>query len=88
MLRRKFQDHCFGLCRLQNDGNFTVIQGIDTESGLKLLVLNLASLATQGVCAGAQPNAYIGNVGLTKGKNDGSKHDETGSRDITNVTFA
>jgi len=31
-----------------------------TESGLKLLELDLASLATQGVCAGAQPNAYTG----------------------------
>ena len=31
-----------------------------TESGLKLLGLDLASLATQGVCAGAQPNAYTG----------------------------
>jgi len=28
---------------------------------LKLLVLDLASLATQGVGAGAQPNAYTGN---------------------------
>jgi len=32
-----------------------------TESGLKLLRLDLASLATQGVCAEAQPNAYTGN---------------------------
>jgi len=32
-----------------------------TESGLKLLGLDLASLATQGVGAGAQPNAYTGN---------------------------
>jgi len=31
-----------------------------TKSGLKLLGLDLASLATQGVCAGAQPNAYTG----------------------------
>ena len=31
-----------------------------TESGLKLLGLDLASLATQGVGAGAQPNAYTG----------------------------
>jgi len=31
-----------------------------TESGLKLLGLDLASLATQGICAGAQPNAYTG----------------------------
>ena len=31
-----------------------------TESGLKLPGLDLASLATQGVCAGAQPNAYTG----------------------------
>ena len=31
-----------------------------TESGLKLLGLDLASLATQGVCAGAQSNAYTG----------------------------
>jgi len=30
------------------------------ESGLKLLGLDLASLATQGVGAGAQPNAYTG----------------------------
>jgi len=35
-----------------------------TESGLKLLELDLASLATQGVCAGAQPNAYTG-YGIT-----------------------
>ena len=27
---------------------------------MKLLRLDLASLATQGVCAGAQPNAYTG----------------------------
>jgi len=27
---------------------------------LKLLGLDLTSLATQGVCAGAQPNAYTG----------------------------
>jgi len=33
---------------------------IDTESGLKLLGQDLASLATQGVGAGAQPNAYTG----------------------------
>ena len=32
-----------------------------TESGLKLLGLDLTSLATQGVCAGAQPNACTGN---------------------------
>jgi len=31
-----------------------------TESGLKLSRLDLASLATQGVGAGAQPNAYTG----------------------------
>jgi len=31
-----------------------------TESGLKLLGLDLVSLATQGVGAGAQPNAYTG----------------------------
>ena len=31
-----------------------------TESGLKLPGLDLASLATQGVGAGAQPNAYTG----------------------------
>jgi len=31
-----------------------------TESGLKLPGLDLASLATQGVCAGAKPNAYTG----------------------------
>ena len=31
-----------------------------TESGLKLLGLVLTSLATQGVCAEAQPNAYTG----------------------------
>ena len=31
-----------------------------TESGLKLLGLDLASLVTQGVGAGAQPNAYSG----------------------------
>jgi hypothetical protein len=31
-----------------------------TESGLKLSEWDLASLATQGVCAGAQPNAYTG----------------------------
>jgi len=31
-----------------------------TESGLKLLGLDLVSLATQGVCAGGQPNAYTG----------------------------
>jgi len=31
-----------------------------TESGLKLSGLDLASLVTQGVCAGAQPNAYTG----------------------------
>ena len=31
-----------------------------TESGLKLPGLDLANLATQGACAGAQPNAYTG----------------------------
>ena len=31
-----------------------------TESGLELPGLDLASLATQGVSAGAQPNAYTG----------------------------
>jgi len=34
--------------------------GSYTESGLKLLGLDLASLVTQGVGAGAQPNAYTG----------------------------
>jgi len=33
---------------------------IYTESGLKLSRLDLASLTTQGVGAGAQPNAYTG----------------------------
>jgi len=33
---------------------------IYTESGLKLPGLDLASLATQGVCTGAQPNVYTG----------------------------
>ena len=31
-----------------------------TESGLKLPGLDLVSLATQGVCTGAQSNAYTG----------------------------
>ena len=31
-----------------------------TKSGLKLLRLDSTSLATQGVDAGAQPNAYTG----------------------------
>jgi len=33
-----------------------------TESGLKLLGLDLTSLATQGVCAEAQPNAIPATV--------------------------
>jgi len=36
-----------------------------TESGLKLPGLDLVSLATQGACAGAQPNAYTG-YGITR----------------------
>jgi len=39
-----------------------------TESGLKLLGLDLASLATQGVGAGAQPNAYTGYAILLLGR--------------------
>jgi hypothetical protein len=44
----------------------SILQGEYTESGLKLPSRDLASLATQGVCAGAQvrgglpPNAYTG----------------------------
>jgi len=35
-------------------------KSVYTESGLKLLGLDLASLAMQGVGAEAQPNAYTG----------------------------
>ena len=40
---------------------------LHTEPGLKLLGQDLASLATQGVGAGAQPNAYTG-YGITFSK--------------------
>jgi hypothetical protein len=52
-----------GCIKIYVDTPSTTLQEchVYTESGLKLLGLDLASLATQGVGAGAQPNAYTGN---------------------------